>query len=110
MRRRRKAPAAVGQSEGPQQPAVAVDDDRRALARGQKIDRPEAGDVARPGDRCGGARDQEHDGGGENDEEAGERYATALPFTGKGAREARPDEARAPHFAVTSSAPNAVRP
>ena len=51
MGRRRKPPAAVGQGERPQQPAIAIDDDRRAVARGHQIDRSEARDVARPRDR-----------------------------------------------------------
>ena len=55
MRRRRKPPAPVGQREGPQQPAIAIDDDRRAFARRHEIDRPEARDIAGPGDRRGGA-------------------------------------------------------
>ncbi len=55
MRRRRKPPAPVRQREGPQQPAVAIDDDSRAFARRHKIDRPEARDVAGPGDHRGGA-------------------------------------------------------
>ena len=57
MRRRRQPPASVGQGEGPQQPAVAVDDDGRALARGHEIERPEARFVARPGEGRGDGRD-----------------------------------------------------
>ena len=48
VRRRGQAPTPVRQGESPQQPAVAIDDDRRALARGGKIDRPEACRVAIP--------------------------------------------------------------
>ena len=49
MRGRRQPPASVGQSERPEQPAVAIDDDRRAFARRGKIERAEACHVARPG-------------------------------------------------------------
>ena len=56
MRGRRQPPASVGQSEGPEQPAVAIDDDRRAFARGGKIERAEACGVARPGDGRAEAR------------------------------------------------------
>ena len=43
-----KAPAPVGQRERAQQPAVAIDDDRRADARGGEIERPEALEIAVP--------------------------------------------------------------
>ncbi len=49
MRRRRQPPAPVGQSERPEQPAVAIDDDRRAFARRGKIERAKARDVVGPG-------------------------------------------------------------
>ena len=59
VRGRGQAPAPVRQCEGPQQSAVAIDDDRRALARGHKIDRPEARRISRPGDARRNACDEE---------------------------------------------------
>ncbi len=53
--RRRQPPAAVRQGEGAQQPAVAVDDDGRSLARGRKVERAEARLVVLPGERRGDA-------------------------------------------------------
>ena len=50
MRGRRQSPASVGQSEGPKQPAIAIDDDRRAFARRGKIERAETCGVTRPGE------------------------------------------------------------
>jgi hypothetical protein len=50
VRRRGQPPTAVRQSERPQQSAVAINDDRRTIARRRKIDRPEARRITRPAD------------------------------------------------------------
>src|SRR5260370_406988 len=69
MRRRRQAPAPVRQGEGPEQPSLAIDDDGRALARGQEVDRPEARRLPRPANRRGEAGDEEErDRGGKREE------------------------------------------
>jgi predicted GNAT superfamily acetyltransferase len=52
-------PAAIGQGEGAQQPAVAVDDDRRAKSRRREVERAEAIDVAVPRDRNAEAEDDD---------------------------------------------------
>ena len=82
VRRRRQPPAPVGQGEGAQQPAVAVDDDGRAFARGHEIERPEARFVARPGESRGDARDGDESADcGERDEERAARRAASLALT-----------------------------
>ena len=84
MRGRRQPPAAIGQSEGPEQPAVAIDDDRRALARGRKIERAEACGVARPGDgRAEARRRYERKQRGEDEGEAARKARHAAPSPGE---------------------------
>jgi len=53
--RRRQPPAPVGQGERPEQPAVAVDDDGRALKRPGEIERRKPGFVVLPGEPSGEA-------------------------------------------------------
>ncbi len=120
MGRRRQAPAPIGQGEGPEQPPLAIDDDGRALARGHEVDRPEARGIARPENRRreAGDEDERHRGGEREPEEADEGHArphpNLLPPAGEGERPLsrwrERARVRAPHFAVTSSSPNAVRP
>ncbi len=127
MRRRRQPPAPVRQSEGPQQAAVSVDDDGRYLARRREVDRPEARFVARPGEGRGDARGEDERDGGQREEEraveahghphpgpspaSGRGGAPLLPLGGEGGAKRRMRACSdAPHFAVTSTSPNAVRP
>ena len=80
MRGRRQTPAPVGQSEGPEQPAVAIDDNRRAFARGGKIERAQARRVAAPGEgRARAGRHDERQRGGEDEGEARTRHAAPSP-------------------------------
>ncbi len=62
--RRRQPPTPVRQSERTQQAPVAVDHDRRALARGGEVERAERCSVAGPGEVGG-------EGGDENQREHG---------------------------------------
>ena len=128
MRGRRQAPAPVRQGERPEQPAVAIDDDRRAFARGGEIERAEARRVALPCDgRAEARRRDERERGGEDEGEEARRDASrrALigwlrPTTFSRRRRDSPSpsgrgaggegEGLAPHFALTVSSPKAVRP
>ena len=76
MRGRRQTPAPVRKGKRPEQPAVAIDDDRRALARGGEIERAEARRIAVPCDgRAKARRCYERDGCGKGEgEEAGRTH------------------------------------
>src|SRR5208282_3284563 len=69
VRGRRQTPTAVGQSERPEQAPVAIDDDRRAVARGCEIERPEARLVAAPADARRQARGEKERRGGESEDD-----------------------------------------
>ena len=121
---RRQPPAAVGQGEGAQQPAVAVDDDRRAEPRRREVERAEAFDIGVPRRRPAEAEDEDQRAeGGEEAAFASARLALirrfAPPSPASGRREEPLSRLRErgwgegkpqPHFVVTSIAPNAVRP
>src|SRR6185312_7468455 len=65
----------------PQQPAVAIDDDRRALARRREIERAEACRVARPGARrAEPCRSEECKHGGDDEGEARKARHSAPSF------------------------------
>ena len=86
---RRQPPAAVGQGEGAQQPAVAVDDDRRAEPRGSEVERAKAFDIGVP--RRGPAESEDENERAEDGEEAA--FASVRwPFPPCGGRcRAKPD-------------------
>ena len=63
-----QSPASVGQSEGAQQPPVAIDDDGRTVARSRQIERAEMLQIART--RRGHGERQREDGRPESGEEA----------------------------------------
>src|SRR5690348_889844 len=83
VRTRRQAPAAIGQGKGPEQAAVAVDDDGRALARGVKIERAEARRVAAPGEgRAKACRRHERKRRSEYEGETARKAHYATPSSG----------------------------
>ena len=86
---RRQPPAPVGQGEGAQQPAIAVNDHRRTQPRGGKIERAKALHVALPRRRPAKADDK--DQRAERGEEAAfERACSPFPPCG-GRRRAKRD-------------------
>ena len=127
VRGRRQAPAPIGQGEGPQQPAVAIDDDRRALDARQQ-------DRAARGSPCSGSRTKARQGarplraqaplrrrrrGGEEGVSRRALIRSATPTTFSQREKGTPPlplgEGRGegwapPHFALTLSSPKAVRP
>src|SRR5271163_968465 len=117
-----QSPASVGQSEGAEQPPVAIDDDGRTVARSRQIERTEMLQIART--RRGHGERQREDGRPEGGEEAAleaargaliRPSATFSRKSGRGAKAPRPllrerGWGEGAHFDTTSIVPKPVRP